>query len=76
MSSQRGRGRPPKKVNSSPEPSSADDGAVPLLKQTSSTNTFKFLEDTNFVNEAGSMEVIHTLRNLIEPSADLEESKI
>ena len=58
MSSQKSRGRPPKKVISSPELSSPDYDAAPLLEQINSTNTFKFMEDTNFVNEAGSMEVI------------------
>ena len=60
MSSQRGRWRPPKKVNSSPGLSSAYDETATLLGRASSTGTVTLLEDTKFINEAASIKVIHT----------------
>lgn len=58
LSSERVRARPPKKFISSSKISSTNDETAPLLEQISSTNTITSLEDTNFMNEPASMEVI------------------
>ena len=62
MSTQRNRGRPPKKANSSPELSSTDDDTASTLSEQTSTATITSLEETNFINETTSKEVIHTLQ--------------
>ena len=58
LSSERARARPPKKFISSSKISSTNDETAPLLEQISSANTITSLEDTNFMNEPASMEVI------------------